>query len=391
MATIYKTPQSRFWFARFNDGSGKRISKTTKTESKREAKRIAADLESKARKDHAAKEDDTIPRMILSTVKIASLEMEHGRLTLQRAEELIRLMHQAANPNDTGTSFRRFAGAWLDAKEASIAQTTWRSYRDAIKAACTVFGTKADGALRQITVGDIEKFQATIRKRLRGKTTNYYVSVIRRVFENAAQKDLVAKNPARPVKPIGTGDSLTRNPFTLEEVRALIKHATTPEWKGMILLGAHTGLRRGDLLGLTSDNIVGTKIQIQPSKTSDKAGTVLEIPLTPPCLGWLEGRTGDLFPKLKPLKSSTLSEAFKAIMRKAKVPQTLTIAAGDPPVIAHRSFHSLRHTFASWLAEADIHSDVRRKLTGHASEAVHARYTHHDTALVRAVETLPAL
>ena len=52
MASIYKTSQSRFYFARFSDGSGsgKRISKSTKTESKREAKRIAAEFESAARK-----------------------------------------------------------------------------------------------------------------------------------------------------------------------------------------------------------------------------------------------------------------------------------------------------------------------------------------------------
>ena len=73
MASIYKTSQSRFYFARFSDGSGsgKRISKSTKTESKREAKRIAAEFESAARK-RVAKEavDSEIPAMIRRTVEL---------------------------------------------------------------------------------------------------------------------------------------------------------------------------------------------------------------------------------------------------------------------------------------------------------------------------------
>ena len=136
MASIYKTSQSRFYFARFSDGSGKRNSKSTKTECKREAKRIAAEFESATRK-LVAKEavDSEIPAMIRRAVELASLESQPGRLTLQRAEELIRLMHQAAIPSDTGSSFRRFAGEWLDIKEKDTAATTWRAYSDAVKAA----------------------------------------------------------------------------------------------------------------------------------------------------------------------------------------------------------------------------------------------------------------
>lgn len=391
MATIYKTPQSRFWFARFNDGSGKRISKTTKTESKREAKRIAADLESKARKEHTAKEDDDVPRMIRRTVEIAALEMQQGRLTLQRAEELIRQMHQAAKPEDSASNFKRFAAAWLDAKEQTTAAATWRSYHDAVKAASAILGKKTDGPMRLITVGDMERVQIELGKKRRGKTTNYYVSVIRRILESAVKDDIIAKNPARKMAAAGTGDSMQRQEFETEEVRSLLKHAPSPEWYGMILLGAHTGLRCGDLLRLTSENIVGTKIQIQPRKTSKKAGTVLEIPLTPACIAWLEERKGQLFPTIANMKATGISSSFIRTMKKAGVPKTITRAAGDPPVIAHRSFHSLRHTFVSWLADAGIHSDVRRKLTGHTSKDVHERYTHYDTALVRAVETLPAL
>jgi integrase len=53
--------------------------------------------------------------------------------------------------------------------------------------------------------------------------------------------------------------------------------------------------------------------------------------------------------------------------------------------------HSLRHSFASMLADAGIAEDVRRKLTGHSSSLVHAKYSHHTTALKTAIELLPTL
>jgi integrase len=75
-------------------------------------------------------------------------------------------------------------------------------------------------------------------------------------------------------------------------------------------------------------------------------------------------------------------------MKKSNVPKVIEKPGG---IKANRSFHSLRHTFASWLAEQDIHADVRQKLTGHSSSGIHARYTHHNEALDRAVAVLPKI
>ena len=48
-----------------------------------------------------------------------------------------------------------------------------------------------------------------------------------------------------------------------------------------------------------------------------------------------------------------------------------------------RSFHSLRHSFISALANSGVSSELRRKLSGHASEEMHAVYTHHELETIR--------
>ena len=60
---------------------------------------------------------------------------------------------------------------------------------------------------------------------------------------------------------------------------------------------------------------------------------------------------------------------------------------------AKRSFHSLRHTLVSDLANSGSNPEIRRKLTGHKTASVHDLYTHfeHETfrAAVHAIPGLP--
>ena len=60
--------------------------------------------------------------------------------------------------------------------------------------------------------------------------------------------------------------------------------------------------------------------------------------------------------------------------------------------VSSLSFHSLRHSFTSALANAGVPADVRKKLTGHADAKSHATYSHHELETIRgAVEKIAAL
>ena len=51
--------------------------------------------------------------------------------------------------------------------------------------------------------------------------------------------------------------------------------------------------------------------------------------------------------------------------------------------LARRSFHSLRHTYNTELANAEVPQEIRRKLVGHASDGVNDIYTHLDVEVFR--------
>jgi integrase len=391
MATVYTHPSSKFYFARYTDpATGKRVSKSTKTTAKKQAKVIAGKFEAQAR-DEAMRAD--VPRILQRAVELASLEAQGGTLTLARAEDLIRMMAAAANPVAVEANFKRFAGHWLDEREKDVTAQSYSDYHRAVKVAVAALGDRAEQPFRRITQADVEGIKTAFAATgATGCTINKQFAVIRRIFQSAVDCGALDLNPAKSIKSVSTSDSETRLPFTVPEVRSLIAAAPSPEWAGLITLASQTGLRCGDLRELTTDNVAGGWLTIQPGKTSKSTGAVVKLPLTPACVSWLADRQpGPLFPGLASLSASKVSLTFDQIMTTAQVEKTVVLAPGDPPKVGKRSFHSLRHSFISWLAQVDVNADVRMKLAGHSSQSVHADYTDHGDALQRAVAQLPAL
>jgi integrase len=81
-----------------------------------------------------------------------------------------------------------------------------------------------------------------------------------------------------------------------------------------------------------------------------------------------------VFPKLfdKPgTGKSGLSMSFKRLMQRAGIDDGAA-RKKDGKLgrnVSRLSFHSLRHTFNSAMANADVPPEIRQKLTGHASQA----------------------
>jgi integrase len=51
--------------------------------------------------------------------------------------------------------------------------------------------------------------------------------------------------------------------------------------------------------------------------------------------------------------------------------------------VSRLSFHSLRHSLTSALANAGVPAEIRQKLTGHADVKAHAAYSHHEFETIR--------
>jgi integrase len=101
-----------------------------------------------------------------------------------------------------------------------------------------------------------------------------------------------------------------------------------------------------------------------------------------------------LFPTLAGRSASPLSKQFGELITLANIERGVirerTTYGGRS--VSALSFHSLRHSFSSILANAGVSEERRMALTGHTTRDVHQRYTHHELERLRdAISLLPSL
>ncbi len=353
----------------------------------RKAVVVAKDIEAKSHQRDPTKE--ALPRAFQAKLLRVAQEANEGRLTLARAEEWIREFHQLANPDYERISLDGHVRNWIGEQAGHVSDKTLEIYHHSRTLMVEGLGKRvANGPVDELKDEQVRKALAKIRKGHAASTTNQTLRNFRRAMEAAVRQGLCPANPAGThIKPYPEKDTLPRAPFTREEFATLLSFTRDAynhdEWCGAILIGGHTGLRLGDVLNLTTKNVHDGRFVVETTKTGD----VVEVPITPPVHAWIGEKKGAFFPILGSKGTSSISTTFTRILARAGIPRDVELPGRDLP--GRRSFHSLRHSFASWLADADVHSDVRKKLTGHKSDGIHAGYTHHDEALERAVESLP--
>ena len=383
MATVFW--KGKQWIAQWYRPDGSRVKRGTGCDKRREAEREAATMEAKDRKaesTHGRKFEEILSRAIS--------DAKAGKLSDDRSSEYMTEIRKVTNPDYQSISLGAHLAAWCQEKKSRVKIKTTAAHLHMQRRMKATLGPAIMAApIQDLTRAQIERAMGKMQADgLKGATVNLDVRLFRQSLKQAQEDGLLSKNPAASIKPLPEDDSTPRAPFTAAEVRHMIDHPkTSDEWRGMILFGAHTGLRISDVASLGRQHIEDTDLVIRPQKTARSRKTI-RIPLTPPLLAWIGDKQGLFFARAAGVKVATLSTQFPRIMARSGVPAAVTLPGGIP---ARRSFHSLRHSFTSWLAEADIHANIRQKLTGHSSSSVHAKYTHHDAALARAIATLPDL
>lgn len=413
MATVHKKKmpngkKSENYYATYriptSDGGTKQIKKATHYTNKKDALDAANRLEREALAEAGAGNENA--EKILSRVREAGELALKGRLNPAHARRLIgEIMELSGQGRLRDQSCREWFAEWIQEKKVTTKPATLAFYKTVAKDFLGFMGDRADKHLETVTPSDIRNFRDTVVANGRtGKTANHKLKCLRSIFGDAVKASNLLQNPAASVKSVNEDDSTPREPFTIEEVSQLLSTAPTNEWQGLILFGAFTGLRLGDCAKLKSGNIdlENEVLRIMPQK-SDRKKKVIEVPLHPDLLAYLTQNPPapfaptPLFPKLvkvTPGGRKGLSARFRQIMDDAGIARNVTrrTADGAARETASRSFHSLRHTFTSMLANANVSTEVREKMTGHTESTTHKIYTHFELETLRdGVDRIPSI
>ena len=387
MASITKDthqpPKSPFWIACYNgigsDGKVRRLKRSTKTTDRKLAQRLADEWE--------------------ALEKLAG----NGRLTESHCRKVIAQMYErtTGEPLHFHTT-REWLTEWIESKKNETELRAFLKYKQIVNEFLAHIGKKADHLLRKITQTDIRSWRDALkRKGLAAPTVNHAIKILRMPFNTAHDVGHIEINPTKnAVRPLrDEAHDVSKDVFTPEQIAELIKAAPSEDWKGAILCGYYTGLRLRDVADLEWSAVDLDRRTI--TVTTRKTLRTVTMPIHSQFSAWLEKQTrgigkAPVFPTLAGKSGggkSGLSMAFKRIMERAKIKgRLLREANGAGRSQSSLSFHSLRHSFNSAMANAGVLSEVRQKLTGHSSAKMNAQYTHHELEELRAaVSVIPSI
>ncbi len=261
-----------------------------------------------------------------------------------------------------------------------------------------------------VTAEMIAEYLACIRIEVSANTYNNRVCVLREIFHTLARKAGLEEDPWEGVR-LRPDDSHSRRELTMDELRRLLAAAkeTGDEWHTLFLIGIYTGLRLGDCCRLDWSNIDIAQgiIQLIPRKTRRHAhGRPVTIPIHP-SLGraLLESRlanpaftpapcTGSVLPTINALYargSWRVAHGLSKIFKAAKITTSVRLE-GRRYRTPEATFHSLRHTFVSFAANAGVPLHIVQSIVGHESTAMTRHYYHENiVALQSAVAAIPTL
>jgi integrase len=289
---------------------------------------------------------------------------------------------------------------WLAGRRAVVTRGTWSKYQQIRSNFLNHLGKRATAPLNSISKTDFIRFRdALLESGRSARTVNLFLTLLSGPFTLAFESGLISSNPLKGISRI-KADHVEREVFTPEEVAALLKVASL-EWQGVVLLGFFTGARLTDISTLCWGNIHLETRRIR--FVAKKTGRPMEIPMHPELEKFLlQMPTSDdprtfLFPTLAGRRTAGrggLSNLFIGLMKKAGIaPGEARARKGEAGRSrSARSFHTLRHSFNSSLANLGVSQEIRQQLVGHASREVNDHYTHFRfQALREAVELVPRI
>jgi integrase len=338
---------------------------------------------------------------VARTLDKASTEARRRTLTEVRTRELLSEVLQSVN----GEGLRVFSVAeWFNhfvaLKRKSRADKTALHHAQMMREFIAFLGHRARLNIAAITSKDIAEFRdARVSQGLAPSTVNFDMTVLSSAFNAALKQGHISVNPCLALEKL-RDKAQRKSTFTPEQVSALVKSATG-DWRGLILTAFYIGARLGDCANLRWRNVdlvseIKT-IRFVTGKTGKEIVAVIHPVLEEYLLSLPTAESDDafLFPSLAERVTSSLSREFKSLMAQARIEQRVIRERGEDGSgrsVNALTFHSLRHSFSSLLANAGIAEETRMALTGHTTRQIQQHYTHRDLALLRdAVAVLPRI
>ncbi len=258
----------------------------------------------------------------------------------------------------------KFADLAKDYLECCVGQKAYKDKRLLVNQLIKKFGNLK---VRDLSTKMIEKWQSEQLKGNKPATVNRKLTVLKHMINKGTDWGMASNETLKRVRKVKKKiEENTRLRFlTVGECQTLI-NCCAPHLKPIVTVALHTGMRRGEILGLRWEQVDLKHgfILLEVTKNGKRREIPIDNTLAEEFNSMPRGlesvyvftdpRTGE------PYKS--VQTSFETALKKAE--------------IRNFRFHDLRHTFASHMAMAGIDLVSVKELLGHKSLSMTIRYAH---------------
>ena len=330
--------------------------------------------------------------------------MVRGRTSAEARDKLDelrdRLRKGSLEPARVGT-VGEYLAVWLERERQRLRPATWRQREQYMR--CYIVPAVGRRPVAKLTPADVEGMTAgMVARGLSPQTAAHARVILRRALGDAARDGLVHRNAAslaRPPRVSGRTIEPGRDYLDAPQLRRLLAAATNHRIGALVAVAATTGLRQGELLGLSWDDVDwnGGKLTIRRSLArawgSGRAAYALAEPKTKRSRRTIHlagvaidalrreqreqesarGGAGTAWqdrhrliftdPLGRPLVPAEVNRRFHALLEAAELPSV--------------PFHGLRHSAATALLAAGVPLRVVSDVLGHSGIAITADFYAH--------------
>lgn len=321
------------------------------------------------------------------------------REAISAARELEREIKDSPKAEKPGT-FESFAAEWNDARLSSgaISENTYEQYAHLFAGLSLHIGKKK---MDELSPSDIECALAALRdgdtpsgKPWGGTTLRAAFKACKKLCGEAVTRGMAKANPAASVTP-PKKDTKPRKALTLEDSARLLSVLSVDdahEFACSLML--RTGMRAGECLGVRWSDVGEGFIRIPREATKTDAGARI-VPIDTDTAEYIKRRLESISGFLAQFGHEVDASTPLCCTKDGR---SLTYDALKHWWTRHAAdfglegwtMHELRHTFATNLAQADVHPAVMSKILGHTSSEITMEiYTHvHSQDMKDAVDAL---
>ncbi|WRF05886.1 site-specific integrase [Helicobacter pylori] len=260
-----------------------------------------------------------------------------------------------------------------------LKQTSINSLENVFNSIFSVMGLKVSDKLKKITQERISRYHESTLKLYKKNTIHNLNANLKSFLAFCEQERFINKNPYFAITLKNANEAKAIDPFTLEDVKSLIENAPSLRLKAFLMVAFFTGLRTGEQLALTWEDIDFNEKKITINKSLNELGqitspknkpSVREVDLLEPVEKILK-QLKESEPTNKkfvfidmPKRSSLFQRHFKKLLKALN--------------LKDRKLYTTRHTFASLMLNQGEEAMWVSKTLGHKDlNTTYKTYSHY--------------